>query len=332
MRALFTNFTAGDPQLVVDIDREKVKSLGMPLSEVTDALQVFLGSQYVNDFDFNNRSYRVYVQADRSFRADPRQLEQFYVRTRAGEMMPLANVVQVREAASPQVISHFNLFRSAEINGSAAPGYSSGQALAAMEETAGRVLPAGFSFAWSGQSLEELKAGRESLVLFVLGLLLVYLTLAGLYESFVLPFIILLAVPLAVLGAIGAQGLRGLTNDIYCQVGLVMLIGLAAKNSILIVEFAEQLRARGLSIVDAACVGAGIRLRPILMTSLALILGVLPLVFAEGAGQAGRHSVGTAVFGGMVVSTFLNVVFIPVLYVLVRTAVPGRPREEQAPA
>jgi HAE1 family hydrophobic/amphiphilic exporter-1 len=323
LRALFSTFTASDPQLFVDIDREKVKSLGMPLSEVSDALQVFLGSQYVNDFDFNNRSYRVYVQADRAFRSNPRDLEQFYVRTGDGRMLPLANVVRVRETTAPQVISHFNLFRSAEINGSAAPGYSSGEALLAMQGVAERALPQGFGYAWAGQSLEELKAGGQALLIFGLGLLLVYLTLAAQYESFVLPFIILLAVPLAVLGAVGAQGLRGLTNDIYCQVGLVMLIGLAAKNSILIVEFAEQLREKGLTIVEAAIEAARIRLRPILMTSLAFILGVLPLVFASGAGQAGRHSVGTSVFGGMVLSTFLNVIFIPVLYVVVRTLVPG---------
>ena len=207
-----------------------------------------------------------------------------------------------------------------------APGQSSGQALQAMQQMAERSLPAGMSYAWAGQSLEEIKAGTQSVVIFGLGLLLVYLTLAAQYESFLLPFIILLGVPLAVLGAVGAQGLRGLSNDIYCQVGLVMLIGLAAKNSILIVEFAEQLRERGLSIVDAAIEASRIRLRPILMTSFAFILGVLPLVFANGAGEAGRHSVGTAVAGGMFVSTILNIVFIPVLYVLVRTAAPGKVR------
>jgi HAE1 family hydrophobic/amphiphilic exporter-1 len=308
----------------VDIDRERVKSLDMPLDEVSSALQIFLGSQYVNDFDFNNRSYRVYVQADQRFRGDAAQLGQFYARSRSGQMLPLDNLVRVRESSSPQVIPHFNLFRSVEINGSAAPGMSSGQALQAMENVAERTLPAGYSFEWSGQSREELKAGQQSLLLFALGLLLVYLVLAAQYESYVLPFIILLAVPLAVLGALSFQGLRGLANDVYCQIGMVMLIGLAAKNSILIVEFAEQLRERGLSIVDAAVESSRIRLRPILMTSLTLILGVMPLVFASGAGQAGRHSVGTTVLGGMIFATFLNIVFIPVLYVAVRTLVPGR--------
>ena len=331
MRGLFSSFTANDPQLYVEIDRERVKSLDMPLSQVTDALQIFLGSQYVNDFDFNNRSYRVYVQADQRFRDDPGSIGQFYARSPDGAMVPLSNLVRVSEQTAPQVISHFNLFRSTEINGAAAPGYSSGEALQAMQQVAERNLPAGFTYAWAGQSLEEIKAGTQSAVIFGLGLLLVYLTLAAQYESFLLPFIILLAVPLAVLGAVGAQGLRGLSNDIYCQVGLVMLIGLAAKNSILIVEFAEQLRARGLSIVDAAIEASRIRLRPILMTSFALILGVMPLVFANGAGEAGRHSVGTAVAGGMLVSTVLNVIFIPVLYVVVRSMAPGRRVELDVP-
>jgi HAE1 family hydrophobic/amphiphilic exporter-1 len=233
-------------------------------------------------------------------------------------MVSLDNLVTVHETATAQVISHYNLFRSAEINGVAAPGYSSGQAILAMEDLARKTLPTGFSFSWSGLSLEEIKSGGQSLLLFGLGLLFVYLTLAAQYESFLLPLIILLGVPMALLGALGAQALRGLENDVYCQIGLVMLIGLASKNGILIVEFAEQLRHKGLSISEAAVAAARIRLRPILMTSFAFILGVLPLVFASGAGQASRHSVGTTVFGGMILSTVLNLFFIPVLYVVIK--------------
>lgn len=331
VRQVFTPFTANDPQLVVSVDRQRALASGLPLSEITTALQTFLGSSYVNDFQFNNRAYRVYVQADAKYRSSPRDLKQIYVRSRGGQMVPLESVVSVKEVTAPQVIGHFNLFRSATLNGSPAPGVSSGDALKEMERIATQALPQGMTYAWSGISLEETKAGRQSIVIFGLALLLVYLTLAAQYESLVLPFIVLLGVPLAVLGALGAQWLRGLSNDVYCQVGLVMLIGLAAKNAILIVEFAEQLRHRGLSIVEAAVEAGRIRLRPILMTSLAFILGVLPLVFATGAGQEGRHSVGTAVAGGMILSTFLNVVFIPVLYVVIesiRERVSGNPGVE----
>jgi HAE1 family hydrophobic/amphiphilic exporter-1 len=216
------------------------------------------------------------------------------------------------------------LFRSAEINGSAALGRSSGQAISDMESLAKRNLPQGMRYEWSGLTLEELESGAKALMLFGLGLVFVYLTLAAQYESFVLPFIVLLAVPVALLGAVGGQYLRGLQNDVYCQIGLVMLIGLASKNAILIVEFAEQLRAQGKSIADAAVEAARIRLRPILMTSFAFILGVVPLVLARGAGKAGRISVGTTVFGGMIAATTLNLIFIPLLYVIVRTVVPGR--------
>jgi HAE1 family hydrophobic/amphiphilic exporter-1 len=246
-------------------------------------------------------------------------MKQFYVRNNAGQMVPLESVVRISETTAPQVISHFNLFRSATINGSAAPGFSSGQALEEMRTLAARTLPQGMTYAWSGLSLEESKAGQQSFLIFGLALLLVYLTLAAQYESLVLPFIVLLGVPLAVLGALGAQWMRGFANDVYCQIGLVMLIGLAAKNSILIVEFAEQLRHKGSTVIDAAVEAARIRLRPILMTSLAFILGVLPLVFATGAGSEARNSVGTTVAGGMFVSTFLNLIFVPILYVVVQT-------------
>jgi HAE1 family hydrophobic/amphiphilic exporter-1 len=317
---LFTSFTANDPQFVLTIDREKAKAVRVPLQQITDTLQTYMGSTYVNDFDFNNRSYRVYVQADRQFRSQPKDMRQFYVRSETGMMIPLDNLVRVSQATTSGVISHYNLFRSAEVNGVAAPGRSSGEAIAAMEALSGKVLPQGFSYEWTGLSLEELQSGRTAALLFGLGTLVVYLTLAAQYESFVLPFIVLMAVPMALFGALGAQWMRGLQNDVYCQIGLVMLIGLASKNAILIVEFAEQLRARGLSIVEAAVEAARIRLRPILMTSLAFILGVVPLVFAEGAGQAGRHSVGTTVFGGMIASTVLNLFFIPVLYLVIEEA------------
>ena len=335
VRGVFTPFTTNDPQLLVTIDRQRALAAGLPLGEITNAMQTFLGSSYVNDFQFNNRAYRVYVQADAQFRASPEDLTQLYARSRTGQMVPLASVVTLKETVAPQVIGHFNLFRSATLNGAPAPGVSSGDALKEMERIATSTLPAGMSYAWSGISLEETKAGSQSVMILGLALLLVYLTLAAQYESLVLPFIVLLGVPLAVLGALSAQWMRGLANDVYCQVGLVMLVGLSAKNAILIVEFAEQLRHRGLSIVDAAIEAGRIRLRPILMTSLAFILGVLPLVFATGAGQEARHSVGTAVAGGMLLSTFLNIIFIPVLYVVIETLrerVTGAPATPATPA
>jgi HAE1 family hydrophobic/amphiphilic exporter-1 len=321
---VFSSFTANDPQLVVDIDRDRARSLNLPISAVTDTLSVLLGSQYVNDFDFNNRAYRVYVQADQGFRARPDNLKQFYARTTTGQMVPLDAVVRMRETTAPAVISHFNMQRSAEVTGSPVPGVSSGQAIQAMQDLATQALPPGFGYAWAGLSLEEIRAGSQALVIFALSVLIVYLVLAAQYESWVLPVIILLGVPVAVFGALSAQLLRGFQNDVFCQIGLVMLVGLAAKNSILIVEFAEHLRQTGHSIVDAAVEASRIRLRPILMTSLTFILGVLPLALATGAGSGARQSVGTTVIGGMITSTFLSIIFIPVLYVAIRTVAPGR--------
>ena len=324
LAGLFTSFTANDPQVLVKIDREKAKSLQVPFSQISDALQVFMGSVYVNDFDFNNRSYRVYLQADQKFRAEAKDMRSYYLRSDTGKMIPLDNVVEIEQTQNPQVITHYNLFRSAEIDGSAAPGLSSGDAIKEMEALSKKILPRGMTYEWSGLSLEEIESGGKAAILFGLGMVFVYLTLAAQYESYVLPFIVLLGVPVALLGALGAVWLRGLANDVYAQIGLVMLIGLASKNAILIVEFAEQLQDEGLDTIDAAIEAARIRLRPILMTSLAFILGVIPLVIATGAGAAGRVSVGTTVFGGMIAATTLNLLFIPMLYVVVRTLVPRK--------
>jgi HAE1 family hydrophobic/amphiphilic exporter-1 len=313
---LLTQFSANDPQELVTINREKAKALNVPLSQITTTLSVFMGSEYINDFDYNNRTYRVFVQADQAFRMTSKDLHNYYVRSDTGQMVPLDNLVTVVESAGPPVITHYNLFRAVEIDGSAAPGVSSSEGLAAMQNLATQNMMPGMAYQWTGLTLDEIESSGKALIIFGLGLLVVYLTLSAQYESFALPFIILLAVPMAIFGALGLVALRGLSNDVYCQIGLVMLIGLSAKNSILIVEFAEQLRRKGRSIAEAAIEAAELRLRPILMTSFAFILGVLPLVFATGAGALGRRSVGTTIVGGMLLSTVLNLFFIPVLYVI----------------
>jgi HAE1 family hydrophobic/amphiphilic exporter-1 len=317
LTGLFTSFSASDPQLLVTIDRQKAKTMGVSLTQISTTLNVFMGSEYINDFDYNNRTYRVYVQADQPFRMNARDLHSFYVRSdTTNQMVPLDNLVTAQDSSGPQVISHYNLFRSVEIDGSAAPGRSSSEGIASMEKLAKSIMMPGMTFSWTGLTQEEIESSGKAVIIFALGLLVVYLTLSAQYESFALPFIILLAVPMAVLGALSAVAARGLSDDVYCQIGLVMLIGLSAKNAILIVEFAEQLRVKGRSITEAAIEAAELRLRPILMTSFAFILGVMPLVFATGAGALGRHSVGTTIVGGMLLSTVLNLVFIPVLYVI----------------
>ncbi len=313
----FSTFTADDPQVVVDVDREKARAMGIDLAQVFGTLQVSLGSAYVNDFDFASRAYRVLVQAEASARDNPSDIGTLYVRNAAGAMVPLDSVVKVSSATSAQVINHFNLFRSVEVSGSAAPGFSSGQALAAMERVAKESLPEGFGYEWSGLSQEELESGGQTGIIFLLGLLFVFLVLAAQYESFALPFVVVLSVPLAILGALAFQSVRGLPNDVFCQVGMVMLVGLASKNAILIVEMARRLRDEGKPAVQAALEACELRLRPILMTSIAFLLGVMPLMFSEGAGSAARSSLGTAVFGGMLVSTVLNLFFTPVLFVIV---------------
>jgi HAE1 family hydrophobic/amphiphilic exporter-1 len=318
LRGVFTTFTASTPVLDVDVDRIKAKALGVPIDQVFSTLQLFMGSQYVNDFNYANRTYRVYLQADAPFRDNPRDIGAFYVRTEPGDMIPLESLVNVTQTTSAQTIRHYNLFRSAEINGQPAPGVSSGEALLAMERLAGEGLPEGMGTEWTGVSLEQKESGSQTLIIFALGLLFVFLVLAAQYESFLLPFVVILSVPLAILGALGLQVSRGFPNDVFCQIGLVMLVGLSSKNAILIVEFAEQLRAQGQEAAEAVVNAAATRLRPILMTSIAFLLGVVPLMLATGAGAAARNSLGTTVFGGMLVSTLVNLVFIPGLYVLVQ--------------
>jgi len=319
LSGLMSSFTANDPQLLVDVNRFKAKQLDVSLEDIYSTLQVFLGSMYVNDFDFLNEVYRVYVQADQQFRTTPEDIGQFYIRSQRGSMIPLSNLITVKQSYSPQIINHYNMFRSAEINGTPKPGFSTGQSIAEMEKLANQVLPKGMSFEWAGTALEELESNSQTAFIFFLSFVFVYLILVAQYESFINPIIILMAVPLAIFGALLAQFIRMQQNDVFCQIGLVMLIGLASKNAILIVEFANQLREKGFSVIDAAKQAAAIRFRPIIMTSLAFILGILPLVLASGAGSAARHSMGTAVFGGMIISTTLNLLLIPVLYIIVMT-------------
>jgi HAE1 family hydrophobic/amphiphilic exporter-1 len=317
---VFSSFTADDPQLRVDLDREKARALGIGVDQIFGVLQTALGSAYVNDFDFSNRSYRVYVQSDQQHRDEPGDIGALYVRSASGAMVPLDNLLTLTPSTSAQVINHFNLFRSVEVSGSIAPGASSGQALQAMERVARAAMPAGFDFEWSGLSAEELESGGQTYQIFLLGLLFVFLVLAAQYESFTLPFVVVLSVPLALLGALSLQSFRGFANDVFCQVGMVMLVGLSSKNAILIVELARRLREEGQSAVAAAAKACELRLRPILMTSIAFLLGVLPLTLSSGAGAAARRSLGTAVFGGMALSTVLTMFFTPLLFVLVDMA------------
>lgn len=319
LQRVFTTFSANAPQMVLEVDRNQARALQVPINDIFRTLQIYLGSQYVNDFNAFTRTYRVYVQADRNFRSNPKDIDKLYVRATTGAMIPMGKLVTMTSITGPQIINHYNLFRAIEISGTPAPNYSSGQAIAAMERIAADVLPSSMSFEWSGLSLEEISSGGQAPLIFGLGLIFVFLVLAGQYENFLDPVIIMLTVPLAVLGAMIAQSLRGLPNDVYCQVGLVMLIGLASKNAILIVEFANQLREQGLSITKAAIEASESRLRPILMTALSFIFGIIPLVFAEGAGSGSRISLGTAVFGGMIVSTFLSLFVVPILYIVVRS-------------
>lgn len=316
-----TNFRISAPRLFVEVDRERAKSLGVPISEIFDTLQAYFGNWYINDFVKYGRVYRVQTEAMSAYRSNPDNLNHIHVRAQADSsqtMIPLSSVVTTQFNSGPDPVTHFNGFNSAMVLGSAAPGYSSGQALDALQAVADEVLlPKGYTLDWSGVSFQERKAGGQSVLVFAFALLMVFLVLAALYESWSIPFAVILAIPLGILGALLAIWLRDLTNDIYFQIGLVTLIGLAAKNAILIVEFANQRYRVGQPLIDAALEAAKLRFRPIIMTSMAFILGVFPLVIASGAGAASRHSIGTGVFGGMLAATFLAIFFVPIFFVIV---------------
>ncbi|MHC4180789.1 MAG: efflux RND transporter permease subunit, partial [Planctomycetota bacterium] len=313
-----SNLRANVPQLYLDVNRVKAKKLGIPLGNLFGTLQAYLGSAYVNDFNLASRVYKVQIQADQKFRSRVKDIERLDVRNRNGDMVPLSTLLSVRDTAGAKTVFRFNNYPSATITGQPAAGYSSGQSVAAIETLAGRVLPPSMKLEWSGVTKQQIEAGNQAPFIFAMAIIFVYLFLAAQYESWSIPLAVLLSVPLAILGAVAATWIRAFDNNIYTQIGLVLLIGLSAKSAILIVEFAKQRRAEGLSVMEAAVEAARLRFRAILMTAFSFILGVVPLVIASGAGAASRRALGTAVFGGMLAATVFGVFLIPVLYVVIQ--------------
>jgi len=309
-----TFFRPTSPQLSVEVNEAKAISMGIAVSDVYQTLQATMGTLYVNDFNLNGRTYRVQLQADGQFRSKPEDLGRVYVKSSSGSMVPVSALIKVKSVVGPEQLERFNGFLSAKVMGSSVPKVSTGDAIKIVEEVAKETLPAGYELEWTGQAFQEKRTGTTSAVAFGFGIIMVFLILAAQYEKWSLPLAVILAVPFALFGALAAVMIRGMPNDIYFQIGLVVLIGLAAKNAILIVEFAAQKRAEGLDVLEAALEGARLRFRPIVMTSLTFILGVFPLVKASGAGAAARKSMGTGVFGGMLAATFIATIFIPMFF------------------
>ena len=316
LHGITTTFNARSPQLYLDIDRTKAESLEIPLNNVFNTLQAYLGSSYVNLFNKFNQSYQVYVQADAPYRLSPEDIKALYVRNNKGEMVPLGTLLAVKRMLGSELVTRYNLYPAVPVFGSAAPGFSSGQALNLMEQVAKNNLPEGISYDWTATAYQEKQVGNQAYFIYALSIILVFLVLAAQYESWTNPAAVILVVPIALVGVILALITRGFDNNLYTQVGLVLMIALASKNAILIVEFARELHADGMSIADAAVEATRRRFRPIVMTSFAFILGVVPLMKAGGAGAASQQAIGTVVFGGMLASTLLAIPFVPVFYVI----------------
>lgn len=325
---IYTTFNTDTPAYKFTVDRNKAQSLNVPVSSVYTTLQTFLGGSEVNDFNAFGRTWKVVMQADKIFRGDVRNMNMFYVRSNSGSMIPLDALVTNQFDLTVPVVTRFNGASAFKIAGSPATGYSTGQAMTALEEIAKEVLPTSYTYEWVDQSRDERDAGDQSLRIYAISLVFVFLVLAALYESWTIPIVVMLSVPPAILGCFGSQYLRGQQNDVYMQVALIMLIGLAAKNAILIVEYAKMNLERGQDVVTAAINAAHLRLRPILMTSFAFILGCLPLAIATGAGAGSRVSMGNAVVGGMTFSTLCGVFLIPVMFVVVEKFFSKKPKQD----
>jgi HAE1 family hydrophobic/amphiphilic exporter-1 len=316
LRGLATTFNARSPQLFLDIDRTKAQSFQVPLNNVFETLRGYLGSSFVNLFNKFNQVYQVYIQASDRYRLNLEDIKNLYTRNAQGEMVPLGSLLEVRHSQGPELITRYNLYPATPIFGSAAPGFSSGQALKVMERLAADTLPQGMSYDWTTTSYQEKQVGYQAYFIYALSVTLVFMVLAALYESWTSPAAVILAVPMALVGVLVALMIRGFDNNLYTQIGLVLMIALASKNAILIVEFARDLQREGMSVTEAAVEATSRRFRPIVMTSFAFILGVAPLLFARGAGAASQEAIGTVVFGGMIASTLLAIPFVPVFYVI----------------